>query len=113
MDHEAYENHMIEAINQHGEEAAKDAVNAKSNPVINKNDSRVVVVGLKRTLIALLTAATLAIAILGLVTVAKVSGYMAVLLFFASVLALIGSFILLYAQGLPPKITKESKGDHK
>jgi energy-converting hydrogenase Eha subunit C len=51
-----------------------------------------------------------AIAVIGLITVAKAPGYLAVVLFFASVLALIASFILLYAQGI---IRVESKGESK
>lgn len=107
MDHDAYENHMIETINQHGEKTTTETVEKK---IMNKDDVRVVIVGLKRTLLALLTAAILAISVIGFITVAKVNGYMAVLLFFASVLGLIGSFILLCAQG----ITRvESRGESK
>ena len=110
MDHEAYENEMMDAINRHGEEAAKEETKANWSMVMNKNDARVLARGLKRTLLALLTAATLALAVIGLITVAKAPGYLAVVLFFASVLALIASFILLYAQGI---IRVESKGESK
>jgi energy-converting hydrogenase Eha subunit C len=110
MDHEAYENEMIDAINRHGEEAAKKEVKAKLSQVVTKNDARIIVRGLKRTLLALLTAATLALAVMGLITVATAPGYLAVVLFFASVLALIVSVVLLYAQGI---IRVESKGESK
>lgn len=110
MDHEAYENEMIDTINRHGVEAAKGETKAKWSMVMNKNDARVLTRGLKRTLLALLTAAMLAIAVTGLITVAKAQGYLAVALFLASVLALIASLILLYSQGI---IRVESKGENK
>lgn len=110
MDHEAYENEMIDVINRHGEDAAKEDTKAKWSMVMNKNDARVLARGLKRTLLALLTAATLALAVMGLITVATAPGYLAVVLFFASILALIASFVLLYAQGI---IRVESKGESK
>ncbi len=107
MDHDAYENHMIETINQHGEKTTTETVKTK---FMNKDDVRVVTMGLKRTLLALLTAAMLAGAVMGFIAVTKVSGYMAVLVFFASVLALIGSFIFLCAQGIT---RAESRGESK
>ena len=113
MDHEAYENEMMDAINRHGEEAAEKEVKVKLNRVVTKNDARTVVRGLKRTLLALLTAALFAIAVLGFIVVAKAPGYRAVLLFFASVLELISSFILLYAQGVTLKGTEERQGERK
>ena len=111
MDHEAYENEMMDVINRHGEDAAaKEETKAKWSMVMNKNDARVVARGLKRTLLALLTAAMFAIAVIGLIAVANAPGYLAVILFFTSILALGGSFILLYAQGI---IRVESKGESK
>jgi hypothetical protein len=109
MDHEAYENEMIDVINRHGEDTAKEAPEVTGR-IVNKDDARVLVRGLKRTLLALLTAAMLALAVIGLITVAKVPGYQAVVLFFTSILALIASFVLLYAQGI---IRVESKGESK
>lgn len=113
MDHEVYENEMIDAINRHGETAANEAVKLKRDPILNKDDARAVTRGLKRTLLALLTAALFAIAVLGFIVVAKVHGYLAVVIFFASVLALICSFILLYAQGITLKGTEERQGESK
>ena len=77
---------------------------------MDKNDGRVVIRGLKRTLVALLTAVTFAASGLGFIVTAKVPGYLAVLLFFVSILALVASFVLLYAQGI---ISVESKGESK
>ena len=110
MDHESYENEMMDAVNRHGESADQKIIDASSSPVVNKNDVRVVARGLRRTLIALLTAAKFALAVIGFITVAKAPGYLAVLLFFASILALGCSFILLYAQGI---IHVESQGESK
>jgi hypothetical protein len=101
MDHEAYEKEMIEAINRHHDEVpTKEPVAANWSMVMNKNDTRTVVRGLKRTLLALLTATLFAISVIGIITVATVPGYAAVLLFFASILGLAAAFVLLYAQGI-------------
>ena len=110
MDHEAYENEMMDAINRHGEAVTHPVNEPKWSQVVTKNDSRVVARGLKRTLLALLTAALFVISIVGFIAVASAPGYLAVLLFFASILALVSSVVLLYAQG----ITRiESKGESK
>lgn len=109
MDHDAFENEMFETVNHHGK-ADDKTIPAEASMGLNKNDGRVVVRGLKRTLIALLNAATFAMAVLGFIAVAKAPGYLAVLLFFVSILALVFSFILLYAQGIIPV---ESKGESK
>ena len=110
MDHEAYENEMIEAVNQHGDAAPDQVITSKQNRVINKKDVRVVARGIRRTILALLTAATLGASMLGFYTVSIVSGYMAVLLFFASVLGIVVAVMLLYAQGI---IRTESNGESK
>lgn len=107
MDHDVYENHMIETINQHGEKTVKE----KCNLVMNKNDTKVVVTGLKRTLLAFATLAMLAVAVFGFITVAKAQGYIAVVIFFASIIALIASYTLLYAQGIISKATSKSGGE--
>lgn len=110
MDHEAYETQMIDSINRHGEEAAKEKTTAKLDQVITKNDTRVVVIGVKRMLIALLTAALFTVSVIGLIAVARAPGYLAVVLFFASIAAMVMAFIFLYAQG----ITRiESQGESK
>lgn len=111
MDHEAYENEMIDAINRHGEEAVDESVKLSNrNRVVTKNDAIVVIRGLKRTLFALLTIALFAISAIGFITVASVQGYMAVVLFFASILGIVFAFVLLYAQGV---VHIESRGESK
>lgn len=109
MDHEAYESEMMDAVNRHKDEANKKA-EIKWSQVVNKNDARVVARGLKRTALALLNAATFAITVMGFITVAKVTGYWAVLMFFVSLILLAASLILLYAQGI---IRVESQGESK
>ena len=96
MDHEAYERHMIDTVNRHAEAAPE--------PVVTKRrDARIIASGLKRTVLALLTMVMLTIAVIGYISVASVHGYWAVLVFFSSTLALFGSFIFLYAQGITRK----------
>ena len=77
---------------------------------MNKNDARVVVTGLKRTLLALLTAVVFALSVCSFIGVASAPGYFAVVLFFIAIIELVASFILLYAQGI---IRVESKGESK
>ena len=100
---------MMDAVNRHKDEATKKA-EIKWSQVVNKNDARVVARGLKRTLIALLNAATFAIAVMCFIIVAKVTGYWAVLMFFTALLMLAASLVLLYAQGI---LRVESQGDGK
>lgn len=80
---------------------------------MNKADAKILKRGLKRVGVALLTTATFAIAVLGLILTATVPGYLAVLLFLASALALAVAFTLLYAQGINRRISKESAGESK
>jgi hypothetical protein len=78
---------------------------------MNKTEVSVLKRGLRHMGIALLTAAMFAIAVAGLVVVAIAPGYLAVLLFLVSLVTMGMAFILLYAQGLPPKAHTESQGD--
>ena len=77
---------------------------------MDKNDARIVRRGFKRTLLALLTATMFAISVLGFVAVATAPGYLAVILFLGSIIAMVCAFVLLYAQGIT---YVESKGDGK
>lgn len=113
MNHEAYERTMIDTINQHAAEAAKEPAKANWSRVVTKHDARVVVRGLKRTLLALFTAVTFALAVISLIKVASAPGYLAVLLFFLAIIELLVAFVLLYAQGITYKIPQESKGESK
>lgn len=111
MDHDVWEDSLLETFERR--EEAKSSSNVRKIQFMNKADTRTVVVGLKRTLLALLTILMFAATILGFVVVASAHGYMAVLLFFASILGLIVSYILLYAQGIVSARIQESKGDNK
>ena len=78
--------------------------------VMDEKDAKTFAMGVKRTLLGLLTAALFAVSVIGFIKVATAAGYLAVVLFFGSILALVGSIVLLYAQGLA---SETSKGDDK
>lgn len=67
---------------------------------MSKSDVKILNRGLKRTFVAIITAAAFVLSVLGFVEVASSSGYLAVLIFLASVAGLALAFVLLYAQGL-------------
>ena len=66
--------------------------------------------GIKRTVLALLTTATFAGAILGFIKTASATGYVAVMLFLASIAVTLFGFATLYAQGF---MYEEDQGDGK
>ena len=105
MDHEAYERNMFDSINQHAAEAKEPTTFSAKKAL-----GRIVVRGLKRTVLALLTVGMFALAVISLITVAKAPGYMAVLLFFLAILELLCTYILLYAQGIVNNRMLGSKG---
>jgi hypothetical protein len=112
MDHEAYENQMIEAVNRNAEDKTgthESAVPTK-RLLFTKTDARTLKRGIKRTVLALLTAILFALSVYSFIAVASVTGYRAVGLFFVAIMMLIMAFILLYAQGIT---FMESRGDHK
>ena len=115
MDHEAYENEMIDSVNRHAAEknlyadAFESTVTAKKS-VFTKTDVTTLKVGLKRTGLAIFTAVLFALSVFCLVLVATAKGYWAVILFFAALVFMACGFIFLYAQG----ITRVgSKGEKK
>ena len=110
MDHQAYENQMIDGVNRHADESTGETVDMRWTQVVTRNDKRIVTRGLKRTLLALLTALTFAFSVLCFVAVAKAPGYLAVALFITAIVAMGCSFFLLYAQGIS---RIESKGERK
>lgn len=112
MDHEEYENQMIDGVNRHAEERAgtyESATVAKKR-VFTKTDARALRQGLKRTVLALFTAVLFALSVYGFIAVATVTGYWAVGLFLSAIVVMGSAFILLYAQGITHV---ESKGDKK
>lgn len=78
---------------------------------MNKTDAIILKRGLRHVAIALLTTATFAVAIAGLIFTAIAPGYVAVILFVVSLLVLAIALIMLYAQGIPAGAYEESKGD--
>lgn len=120
MNHEAYERQMFDTINSKAAETSKqfdvgteNTVTTKRISLMTKNDKRILKKGLKRTLLAMIAAAMVAFSVCGFVAVATAPGYLAVLLFIVSLLALGCAFIFLYAQGFIDEIPQESKGDGK
>ena len=115
MDHEAYENEMIDSVNRHAEEkcqyadAFESTVTAKKS-VFAKTDVETLKLGLKRMLLAIGTAALFALSVLCFILVATAEGYWAVIVFFAALVFAVCGFIFLYAQGITHV---GSKGDNK
>ena len=114
MDHEAYETQMIDGVNSNAECNSQqfETATPKRNRLMDRNDTRILTIGFKRTLIALLTAALFAISVYGFIVVANAKGYMAVVMFLASILGLVCAAVLLYAQGLGQKKQTESHGEN-
>ena len=101
MDHEAYENEMIDGVNRHAEEqSVRFETSIPKRAVITKEDTTALKTGLKRMLLALLTAFLFALSIFSFVATATATGYWAVILFISAIVLLGWSFVLLYAQGI-------------
>ena len=112
MDHEVFEKEMIDGVNRNAGEKTERPRSAivTTQSVFTKSDRTCLKRGLKHMVIALLTATLFAIAICGLIVTAIAPGYLAVLLFFTSLLAFVFASVLLYAQGI---VHIESLGDDK
>ena len=80
---------------------------------MNKTDVKILMRGLKRVGVAILTTAIFVSSVVGLIVTATAPGYLAVLLFLLSIAGLLASFVLLYAQGINRRIIKEGKGESK
>ena len=80
---------------------------------MNKTDVKILMRGLKRVGVAILTTAIFVSSVVGLIVTATAPGYLAVLLFLLSIAGLLATFILLYAQGINRRIIKEGKGESK
>lgn len=115
MDHEAYENEMIDSVNRHAGESGRyvgtyESTGITKKRLLPKAETTALTRGLKRMLVAIFTAVLFALSILSFILVATATGYWAVFLFFAAVVLLIWAFVFLYAQGITDA---ESKGDDK
>ena len=78
---------------------------------MNKHDLRILKRGLRRTVLALVTEIVFALTVFDLVLTARAPGYLAVLLFLASILLAGATVVLLYAQGLQDGVHIESVVD--
>lgn len=110
MNHEAWENDMIDTFGQRNQESTQKTQEKKRVRIMSKEDSAALVVGLKRTLLALITIVLFAASILGFIAVAYMHGYAAVGTFFGSILTSLATFTFLFAQGITPT-RKESAGE--
>lgn len=115
MNHEAYENEMIDGVNRHAGEWEQITFDyegtdtAKSGPAKNTG-VRILGRGLRCVVLALFTAAVFGLSVFDFIAVAYSTGYLAVALFICAIALLAVAFILLYAQGITDK---ESQGDDK
>ena len=80
---------------------------------MNKTDGKILKKGLKRVVIALLTAFLFGLSVFAFIATATATGYWAVILFISALVLLLWTFIFLYAQGLGPKTYTECKGGKK
>lgn len=109
MNHEAWENDMIDTFGQRNQEPTQNS-QKKRVRILSKEDSAALVTGLKRTLLALITIALFAASVAAFIGVAYMGGYAAVGMFFAAILTSIATFTMLFAQGVAPT-SKESAGE--
>ncbi len=105
MDHEAYESQMIEGINHNADEKSQHISTNESSTttkksVFTKEDAKALRRGVKRTLLALLTAIAFGLSVSSFIAVASATGYWAVVLFLSAIVLMVFAFILLYAQGI-------------
>lgn len=107
MDHTKFENDMIDEVNRNAEENADRPyvfdIPVIDRPVTKEKDIRVLLRGVKRTVIALCTILSITSSVYGFIAVAKATGYIAIAIFMASIFLLLASGILLYAQGITIK----------
>ena len=77
---------------------------------MNKIDGKILARGLKRMVLALITAFLFGLSVYAFILTATATGYWAVVLFLSAIALLGGSFIFMYAQGITGT---ESQGDSK
>ena len=115
MDHEAYENQMIDIVNQKADEKERlnstpESVASVKRRLFTRADAMALRRGIRRMMLALATAILFALAVFAFVATATAPGYWAVILFLAAIVFTGWTLILLYAQGI---IRTESKGESK
>jgi hypothetical protein len=115
MEHDVFEQEMIDGVNRHAEmKWHYTGTHESATPVEKsgfiKEDVRILMRGLKRIVLALLTTFLFALSVFDFIAVATATGYWAVALFITAISMLTTAFILLYVQGIT---YMESKGDDK
>lgn len=115
MDHEAFEKEMIDTVNRHSGEWDQvtfdcETTDAPKSSKVKSADLKTLWLGLKRTMLALFTALLFGLSVFAFIEVATATGYWAVALFFAGIVMLVWTVILLYAQGI---INVGSRGESK
>ena len=111
MDHEAFENEMIDTVNRHSGEWDQltfdgefpEPIKKRKVKVFSKEDASALKSGLTRTLVALFTAFLFGLSVFAFIATATATGYWAVLLFLSAIVLMVFAFIFLYAQGISPK----------
>ena len=113
MDHEAFENEMIDTVNRHSGEWDQlsfdgefpEPIKKHKFKVFSKEDASALKTGLVRVLAALCTAFLFGLSVFAFIATATATGYWAVILFLAAIVLMVFAFIFLYAQGISPKGT--------
>ena len=102
MDHDVYEEQMIDMVNRHAEEKAEAFTEtAPTKPkLFTKADARTLGRGIKRMTLALITAAMFALAVNSFLMVGFKSGWWAVVAFMCGIVLSLIAVFLLYAQGI-------------
>ena len=105
MNHDTYEKEMIDGINRHAEEKSQQTIIHSSKVTTAKNgsaktDFEALKRGLKRTVLALLTAILFGLSVFAFIATATATGYWAVVLFLSAIVLMFWAFVLLYAQGV-------------
>jgi ABC-type polysaccharide/polyol phosphate export permease len=113
MNHDAFEQEMIDTVNRHAEETStstNESTAAVKKSVFTKTDVMKLKLGVKCTALALITALLSVLAALCFIAVASATGYWAVALFFIAIVLLFWAIVFLYAQGI---IHAERQGERK
>lgn len=102
MVHDVYEEEMIDLVNRHAEEKSQQTIleSATKEKVFTKDDARIMGTGIKRMILALITAALFALMVNSFLMVGVKVGWWAVVAFLAGIILLLLAVGLLYAQGI-------------
>ena len=115
MNHEAYENEMINGVNRHAGEwnyitFDNETTDTVESVPVKRTGVKTLGRGLCRMIMGLITAGIFGISICDFILVSRETGYRAVAMFFAGVVMLLSAIAAVYGQGI---VGKESQGDDK